>query len=295
MESVWRANRSLYLGFGGERRIEPSGGWFLRSVSQNNWSLTASSGKANDWRNREHVVLDLFSNWKCVRFKGFFGEPLGSSENPTWANFGKQNWRWHPPSSPCVRPKRPHVDVQTPPVCTSKTSPCVPAPHAHVFQHVRVVPVHTGTSWMYTRGFSACHTTLHAHTTTTTTYTTQHGNITRRQGQRETESDRERQRETERDRERQRETERDKTKEKRQDKTRRQEKMKVERHKTREKKREERRWNTREEKIKTREERREMMKKKREDERGNEREDEREERREKMRERIKASRENDER
>ena len=30
-------------------------------------------------------------------------------------------------------------------VCTFKTSPCVPAPRAHVFQHVRVVPVHTGT------------------------------------------------------------------------------------------------------------------------------------------------------
>ena len=30
-------------------------------------------------------------------------------------------------------------------VCTFKTSPCVPAPRAHVFQHVRVVLVHTGT------------------------------------------------------------------------------------------------------------------------------------------------------
>ena len=29
---------------------------------QDNWSLTALLGKANDWRNREHVVLDLFSN-----------------------------------------------------------------------------------------------------------------------------------------------------------------------------------------------------------------------------------------
>ena len=26
------------------------------------WSSTASSGKANDWRTRERVVLDLFSN-----------------------------------------------------------------------------------------------------------------------------------------------------------------------------------------------------------------------------------------
>ena len=30
--------------------------------SNHNRSLTASSGKANDQRNREHVVLDLFSN-----------------------------------------------------------------------------------------------------------------------------------------------------------------------------------------------------------------------------------------
>ena len=30
-------------------------------------------------------------------------------------------------------------------VCGFKTSPCMPAPRVHVFQHVRVVPVHTGT------------------------------------------------------------------------------------------------------------------------------------------------------
>ena len=30
-------------------------------------------------------------------------------------------------------------------VCTFKTSPCMPAPRAHVLKHVRVVPVHTGT------------------------------------------------------------------------------------------------------------------------------------------------------
>ena len=36
------------------------------------WSSTASSGKANDWRTRERVVLDLFSNLEWVRSKGFF-------------------------------------------------------------------------------------------------------------------------------------------------------------------------------------------------------------------------------
>ena len=44
----------------------------LRGVHQDKWSSTASSGKANDWRNRGHVVLDLFSNLKCVRSSGFF-------------------------------------------------------------------------------------------------------------------------------------------------------------------------------------------------------------------------------
>ena len=34
----------------------------LPTFLHNNWNLTALSGKANDWRNREHVVLDLFSN-----------------------------------------------------------------------------------------------------------------------------------------------------------------------------------------------------------------------------------------
>ena len=47
---------------GSERQIEPSHGWFPPTFPQDNWSFTASSGKANGWRNREHVVLDLFSN-----------------------------------------------------------------------------------------------------------------------------------------------------------------------------------------------------------------------------------------
>ena len=45
----------------------------LRSVPQESWSLTASSGKANEQRNPEHVVLDLFSNFtKWVGSTGFF-------------------------------------------------------------------------------------------------------------------------------------------------------------------------------------------------------------------------------
>ena len=38
-------------------------------------------------------------------------------------------------------------------VCRFKTSPCVPAPRAHVLPHAGVVPVHTGTFWIYTRRF----------------------------------------------------------------------------------------------------------------------------------------------
>ena len=38
---------------------------------------TASSGKANDWRNREHVVLDFFSNFTWLKVFRFFGDPVG--------------------------------------------------------------------------------------------------------------------------------------------------------------------------------------------------------------------------
>ena len=42
--------------------------------------------------------------------------------------------------------------------CVDSTSPCVPAPRPHVVTHVRVVPVHTGTFWTYTRGrFESAH------------------------------------------------------------------------------------------------------------------------------------------
>ena len=38
-------------------------------------------------------------------------------------------------------------------VCRFKTSPCVPAPRAHVLPHAGVVPVHRGTFSIYTRRF----------------------------------------------------------------------------------------------------------------------------------------------
>ena len=61
-------------------------------------------------------------------------------------------------------------------VCTFNTSPFVPAPRPQVLPHAGEVPVHTETFQMYARVFSACHTTPHAHTSTTTTCTTHHGN-----------------------------------------------------------------------------------------------------------------------
>ena len=48
--------------------------------------------------------------------------------------------------------KKPCVDSKTPPrVHSRRPPPCMPATRAHVFQHVRVVPVHTGTFCTYTR------------------------------------------------------------------------------------------------------------------------------------------------
>ena len=46
-------------------------------------------GTANDWRNRQHVVLDLFSNWKCVRSSAYFWWTSEARDNPSWANFGE--------------------------------------------------------------------------------------------------------------------------------------------------------------------------------------------------------------
>ena len=76
------------------------------------------------------------------------------------------------------------VYVQNALVCRFKTSPCMPAPRPHVVTHVCVVPVRTGTFWIYTRGLSACHGTHHDHTTATATHT--HTRQRQRQRQRHT-------------------------------------------------------------------------------------------------------------
>ena len=78
------------------------------------WSSTASSGKANDWRTRERVVLDLFSNLEWERTKGFFLWNLSAArDNSTWAVSWLAELTVTPlpspsfpsPSPPCVRPK----------------------------------------------------------------------------------------------------------------------------------------------------------------------------------------------
>ena len=114
-------------------------------------------------------------------------------------------------------------------VCGFKTSPCVPAPRAHVETHVRVVPVqgdvlnaHTEgvlythtvffTSHFFFHVFSACRNTdKHAHTQT------QHHN-TQHHTETETERDRDRQRKREGEKERRREREREKERRERQEK-----------------------------------------------------------------------------
>ena len=113
-----------------------------------------------------------------------------------------------PPTHPSLR-----VYVQNAPVCTFKTSPCVPAPRPQVLPHAGVVPGTHGDVLNVHTGFSACHTTPHAHTTTTTTYTTQHSNNTQHHTERETEKE---DRERERSQDESGETQ-DKTKEKREE------------------------------------------------------------------------------
>ena len=57
---------------------------------------------------------------KTVDIHGFLCLTSGASDNPTWANFGKQNWRWHPP------PSSHRVYVQSAPMCTgTNTHMCV--------------------------------------------------------------------------------------------------------------------------------------------------------------------------
>ena len=100
------------------------------------------------------------------------------------------------------------------PVCTFKTSPCVPAPRAHMLKHACAWCRYTRGRFERThgdvlnghKGVSACHTLTHTHINTHNT--TQH-NTLRPQHHTTTERDRERQTETETDRDKDRDRERD--------------------------------------------------------------------------------------
>ena len=114
----------------------------LQRLRQDDWSLTASSGKANDWRNRQRVALDLFSNLKWERSTGFFGEPL--KHVMTQRGQILVSTTDDDPLAPVCR-----FNKST---CARSNLPCAPAARAQVFQHVRVVPAYTGTFLAYTRG-----------------------------------------------------------------------------------------------------------------------------------------------
>ena len=97
-------------------------------------------------------------------------------------------------------------------VCTFKTSPCVPAPRAHMLKHVCAWCPYTPGRFERTHGdvlsghtgVSACHTLTHTHINTHNT--TQH-NTLRPQHHTTTERDRQRQRQRQRETETETETE----------------------------------------------------------------------------------------
>ena len=162
------------------------GGWVgvvlvvHRSIPQDNWSSTASSGKANDWRNRARVFLDLFSNLKFVRSSGYFGELLNhvitirgqilvsrTNDDPLLSLSS---------CPPCVDSTRPCVYVQNVPVCTGTTPACVTTCGRGACTHGgRFEFTHGGFLDGHTTHQTPPHTT-HTHTTHKhRTHTTTHG------------------------------------------------------------------------------------------------------------------------
>ena len=154
----------------------------LQRFSPDNWSLTASSSTVNDWRNREHVVLNLFSNWGCVKSKGFFGEPLEHL-----VTLRCKFWEAELATTSCL--------LLPSPVCPSKTPPCVRSKRHRVCWHHAHMCFNMWAWCRYTRGrferthggFFQCLTPHTPHTQ----HNTRHNN-TRRQSQRQTEKNRER-------------------------------------------------------------------------------------------------------
>ncbi len=119
------------------------------------------------------------------------------------------------------------VSIQNVPVCTFKTSPCVPAPRAHVETHVRVMPATRGRFGRTYGVFTVPHNTNHTthHTAHTPQHKTRHNTSTRPQHHMEIERDRDRERQRKKtgtEREKRRRQRRDKRREdrRRQNKTR---------------------------------------------------------------------------
>ena len=139
------------------------------------------------------------------KIQWFLWWTFGSSDNLTWANFGKQNWRWLP-APQCVHWKRPRVYVQNVPICTGTTRTCWNTCARGARTHGDVLNVHTGTFLNPHTDFSTFvqRAATHTHKPNThdhqqhhdhndTHHTTQH---TTSRGDRETEKERQRQRET---------------------------------------------------------------------------------------------------
>ena len=135
--------------------------------------------------------------------QGFLSVNLSEArDNSTWVVSWLAELTVTPLPSPSFPPLS-RVSVSKTSVCRFKTSPCVPAPRPHVVTHVRVVPVHTGTFWIYTRRFflraKPRHTPHHTHTQhNTTQHKTHHTHHTTPQhttphGDRDRETEKERQ------------------------------------------------------------------------------------------------------
>ena len=154
--------------------VSSCGGPCLKSVpvSYDKYIATGKSGAFND---RARLVL------KMGKIRRLFGEPLGNVITlcgQTLVSSAGGDFFFL-----CVVCWRRGEEG----VCTFKTSPCVPAPRAHVEKHVDVVPctrgrfecIHGGVSestYGFFHGFSACRTpnTPRPPTTATTTQTTDH-------------------------------------------------------------------------------------------------------------------------
>ena len=133
------------------------------------------TGKANNWRNREHAVLNLFSNLNCVRSKGFFGGPLGPSKDSTWSSLGTSRTGGDPSSltPPCGHSEGLRVCWQHAHMLLNLCACCRPTRRSFQCTHGCLLYLHTG--------FSAGHTTRHhttphhlPHTTNTRSHATQH-------------------------------------------------------------------------------------------------------------------------